>query len=216
MVFIRPNDTHDYLCENGKVFSMMNITFTRKTAEELFEYLADGFPSNVLLKSPLPPTVHLSEHELEWFNSHMDSICSIEYDDKSRLKSAVRILLFKIFTRFYSDISSEYSDMPLWLDRLLDKMRQNGNYIIGVEQMLKLSNKSREHTLRSIKKHTGMTATEYINGLRLNFISNMLKNSNHSIADIVFESGFNNLSWASSQFKKKFGVTMSDYRRENQ
>jgi AraC-like DNA-binding protein len=39
----------------------------------------------------------------------------------------------------------------------------------------------------------------------------MLINSNYSIADIVFESGFNNLSWASRLFKQTFGVTMNQY-----
>ena len=103
--------------------------------------------------------------------------------------------------------------MPAWLDRLLDSMRQNGNYIYGVERMLKLTDKSREHTLRSIKKYTGMTATEFINGLRLSFIANMLRNSNHSVSDIIFESGFNNISWASTLFRRKFGMTMQEFRK---
>ena len=28
-VFVRPNDTHDFVCKNGKTFSMLNITFTQ-------------------------------------------------------------------------------------------------------------------------------------------------------------------------------------------
>ena len=81
--------------------------------------------------------------------------------------------------------------------------------------MLELSPKSREHTLRSIKKHTGLTATEYINSLRLNFIANMLRNSNHSVSDIIYESGFNNISWASNLFREKFKMTMSKYRKDS-
>lgn len=59
----------------------------------------------------------------------------------------------------------------------------------------------------------GVTLSEFVNDLRLSFIANMLKNSNHDIADIVFDSGFGNLSWASDLFKKKYGVTMSEYRK---
>ena len=44
----------------------------------------------------------------------------------------------------------------------------------------------------------------------------MLKNSNHGIADIVFESGFGNLSWAAELFRKKYGLTMSAYRKDPQ
>lgn len=213
MAFVRPRDVHDYICENGKKFSMLNMTFTCETAEELFAFLGEGFPSRTLLQAPLPPMVHLSEHELSWFNSRVERIFTLDAEDKVALKTAIRILLFRIFTKFYSEADTDNSSMPPWLDRLLDSMRQNSNYIYGVDRMLALSDKSREHTLRSIKKYTGMTATEYINGLRLSYIANMLLNSNHSISDIIFESGFNNISWASSLFKQKYGMTMTAYRK---
>lgn len=214
LVFIRPNDTHDYLCKNGKVFSMMNITFTQNTADELFDFLSEGFNSDALKAQPLPPTVHLNDSELEWFNSRMDSICAIDVKDLKSIKTALRILLFRIFTRFFSDFGEQDDAMPLWLDELLDAMRQNGNFIVGVDRLLELSPKTREHTLRCIKKYTDQTATEFINGLRLNFIANMLRNSNHSVSDIIYESGFNNISWASAQFREKFNMTMSEYRNK--
>ncbi len=215
MVFIRPRDTHDYLCKNGKAFSMMNITFTKSTADELFDFLSDGFNSDILKTKPLPPTVHLNESELDWFNSRMDSVCAIDGNDLKSIKTALRILLFRIFTRFFSDFGEQDDTMPLWLDELLDAMRQNGNFIVGVDRLLELSPKTREHTLRCIKKHTGQTATEFINGLRLNYIANMLRNSNHSVTNIIYESGFNNISWASTLFRKNFKMSMSDYRKTN-
>lgn len=213
MVFIRPFDTHDYLSEHSKIFSMMNITFTQKTTDDLFTFLGEGFPSLTLNNMPLPPTVRLSKSELEWFNARMDSVCAIDGNDRNGLKTAIRILLFRIFTRFFADFENKQDDIPVWLDELLDQLRQNGNFIVGVERLLELSPKTREHTLRSIKKYTGQTATEYINGLRLNFIANMLRNSNHNISDIIFDSGFNNISWASTQFHKRFNMSMSEYRK---
>lgn len=215
MVFIRPSDVHDYLCEKGKEFSMMNITFTKDTLNQLFEFLGEGFPSGVLNTLRLPPTVHLSVSELEWFNARMDSICAIELENISKLKTAVRTLLFRIFTRFFADFEEKQGDLPIWLDELLNSMQQNGNFILGVDRLLELSPKTREHTLRSIKKYTGQTATEYINSLRLNFIANMLRNSNHNVADIIYESGFNNISWASTLFRQKFKMTMSEYRKDS-
>lgn len=215
MVFIRPSDVHDYICENGKEFSMMNITFTAETADEMFSFLGKGFPSDILKSSLMPPTVHLSENNLKWFNSQMDSICAIDGNCKEELKTSLRILLFKVFTKFFSDTYKNDESMPIWLDSLLDKMQLNSNYIYGVERLLELSGKSREHTLRSIKKHTGMTATEFVNGLRLNYIANMLRNSNHSVSYIIFESGFNNISWASTLFHRKFGMTMREYRKND-
>jgi len=79
---------------------------------------------------------------------------------------------------------------------------------------LSLTDRSREHVSRCMKKYMGMTPSEYINSLRLNYIANMLRDSNCDITEIIFESGFNNISWASEQFKKKYGMTMRQYRKQ--
>ena len=123
MVFIRPDDIHNYSCENNKTFSMMNITLSTKTVSDMFSFLGDAFPSATLNNAILPPNIHLSNKELDWFNLRMDSICAIEGEKKQELKTAMRILLFKIFTRFFSDIDSSKEGTPVWLDELLDNMR---------------------------------------------------------------------------------------------
>ncbi len=214
LVFIRPRDTHDYIVRDGTKFSMLNITFTTATAEELFSFLSEGFASSSLLRADLPPQIALNESELEYVLSHMTTIRTIDEHDYARLKTALRILLFRIFTRFFADFQEEQNDhVPLWLTELCETMQKNGNFTYGLSRMLELTDKTREHLARSIKKYMGMTPSEFINDLRLRMIANMLKNSNHDIADIIFESGFGNISWAYELFKKKYGMTMSEYRK---
>ncbi|MBR2328678.1 MAG: AraC family ligand binding domain-containing protein, partial [Clostridia bacterium] len=208
LVFIRPADVHDYLLREGKSFSMLNITFTQDTLDTLFAFLGEGFPSRALLDCRMPPQIRLSEAGLSYILSRMTGIRTIDIHHKEQLKTALRILLFRIFTRFFADFQeAEQPEMPPWLSHLLDEMQRDGNFTYGTERMLALSGKSREHLARSMKKHLGITSSEFVNELRLNFIANMLKNSNHSIADIVFESGFGNLSWAAELFCKKYGTT---------
>jgi len=60
----------------------------------------------------------------------------------------------------------------------------------------------------------GVTVSEFINDLRLNYVANMLSNSNHTITEIIFESGFNNISWANELFKKKYGSSMRQFRNQ--
>jgi AraC family cel operon transcriptional repressor len=67
-----------------------------------------------------------------------------------------------------------------------------------------------------MKKYYGVSVSEYVNGLRLNYIANMLRHSDRNILDIVYESGFNNVSWANNCFYKKYGCTMSVYRKHPQ
>ena len=212
IVFIRPEDRHTYSLEKGNKFSMLNITFTSKTAEELFSYLGEGFPKSQLFDSFLPPEVHLDSFELEKFLKRANGLGAIDPKDIFGIKTALRILLFDIFVKYFSEQETSEEKIPLWLDEMCSKVKRNNRFALGSEYFFSLSNKSREHISRCMKKHTGMTVTEYINMLRLNFIANMLRNSNHSISDIIYDSGFNNISWASEQFKKKYGVSMRDYR----
>jgi AraC-like DNA-binding protein len=66
-----------------------------------------------------------------------------------------------------------------------------------------------------MKAYTDMTVTEFINDLRLNYIANMLQNSNHTVTEIIFDSGFNNISWAARLFKEKYGESMRQYRKNS-
>lgn len=217
LVFIRPHDVHDYLPTDGKQFSMLNITFTQETCHALFSYLGEGFASRRLLHAALPPMLLLPTHGFDYILSQMTAIRTIGEGERDRLKTAIRVLLFRIFTRFFADFAEEKeSEIPLWLCELCDQMKRDGNFTYGIPRLLSLTDKSREHVSRCMKKYMGITLSEFINGLRLHFVANMLKNSNHGIADIVFESGFGNLSWAAELFRQKYGCTMSAYRKSYQ
>lgn len=216
IVLIRPSDIHDYLCIGGKPFSMLNFTFTKETAEGLFDYLGVS-PTSHLRQAKAPPTMTFTEQDFAWLNAHMTAIRAIDSDDSASRKTALRVLLFRLFTKFFLNMTdTEHTDenFPVWLSDLCREMRKNENFVYGSARMFELSDRSREHVARSLKKHTGMTVSEFVNDLRLTFVANMLKNSNHSISHILYESGFNNVSWASELFRKKYGMTMREYRKE--
>ncbi|MBQ7322702.1 MAG: helix-turn-helix domain-containing protein [Clostridia bacterium] len=215
VVLIRPADTHDYLCVNGEPFSMLNFTFTQETAHALFDYLGDGFSSASLLGAKYPPSNLFSEKDFAWLNAQMTAIRVIPPTNTAALKTALRILLFRLLVKCFSDFSEtgdRPDEMPAWLSDLCNEMRKSENFVYGIERMVELSGRSREHVARTLKRYTGQTLSAFINDMRLTFVANMLKNSNHSISHILFESGFNNVSWASELFRKKYGTTMRDFR----
>lgn len=81
--------------------------------------------------------------------------------------------------------------------------------------MLELSGYSREHLSRSVKKHLHMTLSEFINSLRINWICNMLINTDVPITDLCFEAGFSSLSYFYRIFKAATGMTPSDFRQKH-
>ncbi len=65
---------------------------------------------------------------------------------------------------------------------------------------------------RFFKLHTGRNLSEYIIEMRLGYASRMLVDTAKSIAEISFQSGFNNLSNFNRIFKKKKGCSPSEFR----
>ena len=213
-VFVRPNDTHDYVCESGAIYSMLNITFTKETADEIFAFLGEGFKKERLLDAKLSPQVSLEEAELDYVNSAMSEITSRGEENAERLKTELRSLIFYLISTCFKRFKNRADNaVPEWLSELRAALKNDGNFVKGIDVVTSLCNKSREHVARCMKKYYGTSVSEYINGLRINYIANMLRHSDRNILDIVYESGFNNVSWANKCFHNKYGCTMSAYRK---
>ena len=216
LVFIRPDDEHGYIYSNASSCNTeyVNLTFTCETVELLFQYLSEGFPAEYLLSAPMPPTVILNGAEKKRILAELDGLNAVNWQDKRALKLRMRAILADIFTRHFGNASLESENLaPVWLTRLVYKMEQPENFTAGTERMIALSGKSREHLSRTVKKYYGVTLTEFVNGLTLNYAANLLINTNKPILDICFLCGFQNVSWFYRIFKEKYGLSPGNFRK---
>ena len=181
--------------------------------DAIFDYLAEGYPKRKLLSSKLAPTVNFSTDEFESLSREMEKIRAISPEDVKRRKTAIRTLLMKLFSDVFLSFVPADDTIPEWLMATVEKTSSEMRFTDGISGMVERSGKTREHLARSLKKYFGKSPSEFINELRLNYIANMLKNSNHKILDIIYGSGFNTVSHASSLFVKQYGVSMSEYRQ---
>ena len=212
-VFIRASDTHNYSEISDNEFSFLNLTFTKDTLDAIFGYLAEGYPKKNLMNSKLAPAVKLSESDFDALEREMEKIRAIAPEDVEKRKTAIRILLVKLFADVFLSFTPEGDSAPEWLIGTVEKMREEMKFTEGISGMVKLSGKTREHLSRSLHKYFGKSPSEFINELRLNYIANMLRNSNHKILDIIYGAGFNTVSYASALFQRQYGLSMSEYRR---
>ncbi len=209
LVFIRPDDIHDYVCENAR---FINLALSYDTIDKLFAYFEDAFPSDRLMSAAMPPLVMLSEKEYENLVLKFENLNTVS--DETEMKLKIRLLLTEIFTNYFiRAVTDTDSKIPQWLKNTCMKMNNKKNFSVGAEKMIELSGKSREHLSRCMKKYYGVTMSEYINELRLNYIAHALETSDIPIIDMCFESGFENLSWFYSLFKEKYKITPSRYRK---
>lgn len=216
LVFIRPEDIHgyEYDSEQSKDTSYVNLTFTNETAQQLFMYLSDGFPSDALLDAEMPPYAVLSHDEKTRLLKHVGELNAVNWKDKKQLKLRMRTILAEIFTRYFARFEkNEDENIPIWLRDLTEAMERPENFVHGTEKMTELSGKSREHLSRCVKKYLGVTLSGYINELRANYAANLLLNTNSPVLDVCFECGFQNVSWFYSVFEEKYGISPGEFRR---
>lgn len=217
LVFIRPDDCHAYVYDNpgSTQTAYINLTFTCETADLLFAYLSDDFPSAYLLSCDMPPMVFLSSMEKKRLLSQISELNVVNWHDKAALKLRMRAILADIFVRFFNTVPSEEKNAtPLWLSQLLGSMEHPDNFSAGIDRMISLSHKSREHLTRSLKKYYGITPTEYINDLRINYASNLLLNTNTPILEICYSCGFQSVSNFYKVFRSKYHISPNDFRKQ--
>lgn len=101
------------------------------------------------------------------------------------------------------------------MHRVIEFLRENycsNDY--SSEEIAKLANLSTYHFIRAFKQYTGKTPYEYLMDVKIEKAMEMLKNNNFSITEVCFSSGFTNPSHFSTVFKKRIGITPTEFRSQ--
>lgn len=107
--------------------------------------------------------------------------------------------------------SDETSDSRR-IQKVIKFIQDNYQTDISLVDVARYVNMSEVSLSRFMKKHTGKNYIDFLNDLRLGIASRQLVNTSHTVSEICFECGFNNLSNFNRIFKKRKGVTPREFR----
>ncbi len=103
----------------------------------------------------------------------------------------------------------------------LDKIKTVTKYVethymdkITIAEAASLVEFSESHFMRYFKETMGTSFIDYLKEYRLTMAARLLLASDASILSIAEEVGFDNLSYFNRAFKKEYGVTPSQYRKQ--
>ena len=96
---------------------------------------------------------------------------------------------------------------------IIEKNLTNGEFT--VEYLAKNLGLSRTHLHRKLKSLTNQSATEFIRSIRLKHAIKLFKSENYKINEIGFAVGFNSHNYFTKAFKKQYGVSPSEFLKEN-
>jgi AraC-like DNA-binding protein len=98
------------------------------------------------------------------------------------------------------------------IEKAFEYMNNNYDKPISLGEVAKVVNMTEVSFSRFIKKRTGNTFIDSLNEIRLGHASRMLIDTTHSIAEISYNCGFNNISNFNRIFKKKKTCTPKEFR----
>jgi transcriptional regulator GlxA family with amidase domain len=96
---------------------------------------------------------------------------------------------------------------------IIEKNISNPDF--SVEDLSRALLMSRSAVYRKMFVLTGKTPIEYIRYIRLNRAAVFLQKTNMTVAEVAYETGFNNPKYFSRYFKSQFGVVPSAYHNNS-
>jgi len=206
-VVVRPHDFHTIKKSDKHKF--INIAFSVSCFESLVSYA--GYSADKILSPALPPTVHIGEKEIHSLTSAFFE-AETATDKPDYAASVIRLAVARLTLLFFTRES--LPDKKDWFLRLLDKLNHKDNFSLGQKSISLLSDYSYEHICREFRKRLNTTPTDYINSIRINYVSNMLINTELPIIDIAFDAGFGNLGYFYTLFNKKHSMPPKKFRQK--
>ncbi|MFY7827640.1 MAG: helix-turn-helix domain-containing protein [Flectobacillus sp.] len=112
----------------------------------------------------------------------------------------------------FSNESLSYNSRRI--EKAFEYMQSNYDKNITLEEMAKLVGMTEVSFSRFIKKRTGKTFVDSLNEIRIGHASRLLIDTTHTIAEISYQTGFNNLSYFNRVFKARNGCTPKEFRED--
>jgi len=119
-----------------------------------------------------------------------------------KLKTGLKNSLIKV-------LSSQYEN---FLNKLYETFEQKWNEEeFNIDSLVKQFGMSKAQLYRNITSLTGRSPNVFIREYRLKKALKLIEKMKGNISEIAFESGFNNPSYFTKCFQKKFGILPSEY-----
>ena len=221
LVFIaNPNLEHAWVDHNNHSSSIHEITiqFDRNLFAEDFlnkdqmssigELLQKGkhgvvFSKDAIMRiRPILKTLTCEQDSFYSFIKLLTILHELSHD------SEMRELSNELFT---PNVSVE-KHLDLRMERVIEYINCHFCDPIRLQDVASIVNMSESSFNRFIRKHTSKSFIDFLTDMRLGMATRSLIDSSSSVAQISFECGFSNLSNFNRVFKKKKGITPSEFR----
>lgn len=217
LVLVGPNLQHAWFTHNckDKIIKEITIQFHRDLFDEKFlQRNQMSFIRNLFLRSARG-VLFSTETATAILPRIEDLTQRHSFDSVLELISILHDLSISRNFRTLSDASfnrEKFSYNSRRIDKIMEFVNNNFSQNITLSDAAKIAGMTEVSISRFFKLRTGKTFVDTLNDVRLGHASRMLIETTHSINEIAYKCGFNNMSNFNRVFKKKKDSTPNDFR----
>lgn len=100
------------------------------------------------------------------------------------------------------------------INKVMTYLMENYIHELNLDKIANLVNLNKSSFCRYFKSRTHKTCSQFLNEIRIAHACKLLINSDMSISEICYNTGYNNISHFNRQFKLITGVTARDYAKK--
>lgn len=117
-----------------------------------------------------------------------------------------------------ADLTSAAFDaaVPHWLAQACTAAKTPEIFREGSTGLVRIAGKAHPHVSRMMRKHLGMTPSDYVNEIRMQHAARALTTDNEAISEIAADCGIPNMSHFHKLFRQAHGLTPLQYRQKFQ
>ena len=217
LVLLGPNLYHSWFTHQCKSDEIREITI---------QWHKDLFDDKLLCRNQLNFIRSMFERSHRGISFSRDTVQSLApriqslnekngFDSVLELMSILHDLSISRNMRILSNASfsnEQFSSNSRRIEKAFQYMNHNFDRTVTLSEVARLVNMTEVSFSRFIRKRTGNTFIDTLNEIRLGHASKKLIDTTHSISEISYNCGFNNISNFNRIFKKKKGCTPKEFR----
>lgn len=222
---ISPYKLHKTELVDKKGFKVLVIIFNLELGEKFPNM--DGIDVLEFIKvnyADYSPMIKLDNTEKERLELIFDRM-QTEYNSFPKtsldyLISLLHILIIEINRIYNKKITVNKKcideiELPQIIVESIGYINQNFKQDLNLTRIASVFHINPSYLSREFKKRTDMTVTEFLNSRRIHYARNLLAKTDLKIIEIALDSGYNNIPYFTSVFKKFVGMTPKQFRNKS-
>ena len=134
--------------------------------------------------------------------------------DAAHVNAAIAAIIAMAFERRLSDPDSIRPELPMPVQKALEKMRLYFHQSLRVSELAQLANMSESHFSRQFKAAIGTSPIDWLRRERINQAKRRLIESDDAVKEIARQVGYSDQFFFSKDFKKMTTLTPTQFREQ--